>query len=79
LPHAAFGFIAEIFMSLFRAALACASLLVLSAAMPSTARADVWGCNYDKCVAYCTKVSGKTCTVYCERRLQDKRREKICK
>lgn len=68
-------------MSFFRIALACASLLVLSAAMPDTARAatDVWGCNYDKCVAYCTKVAGKHCTTYCERRLQDKRRDKVCK
>ncbi len=46
---------------------------------PDTARADAWGCNYDKCVAYCTKVSGKTCTTYCDRRLQEKRRGGICK
>jgi len=66
-------------MTLFRAAFACALLLVLSTAAPSGARADVWGCNYEKCVAYCTKVSGKICTVYCERRLQEKRRDKVCK
>jgi len=66
-------------MSLFRAALASGSLLVLFAAMPSEARADVWGCDYNKCVAACTKISGKNCTIYCERRLQDKRRDKICK
>jgi len=67
-------------MSLFRAALACVSLLVLSGALPSEARAaDAWGCSYEKCVAYCTKVGGKTCSVYCEHRLQDKRRDKICK
>lgn len=36
-------------------------------------------CSYDKCVAYCTRIAGKHCSTYCERRLQDKRRDKICK
>jgi hypothetical protein len=55
-------------------------VMMIFAAVPDTARAaDVWGCNYDKCVAYCTKVSGKACASYCERRLQDKRRDKVCK
>jgi len=54
--------------------------VMMFVAAPEPVRAaDVWGCNYDKCVAYCTKVSGKTCTTFCERRLQDKRRDKICK
>lgn len=66
-------------MPFIRLAAVCASLLMLSVAAPSTARADAWGCNYDKCVAYCTKVAGKTCTTYCERRLQEKRRDKVCK
>jgi hypothetical protein len=57
----------------------CIAALIVMAA-PTTARAaDAWGCNYDKCVAYCTKVGGKICTTYCERRLQDKRRDKVCK
>jgi len=59
--------------------LLAAFVVMILAASPSTARADVWGCSYDKCVAYCTKVSGKHCSTYCERRLQDKRRDKICK
>lgn len=67
-------------MPCIRAAIASALLLLLSAAVPDTARAaDAWGCNYDKCTAYCIKVSGKNCSVYCERRLQDKRRDKVCK
>ncbi len=57
-----------------------ASMVVMMfAAVPDTARADSWGCNYDKCLASCTKVGGKQCTIYCERRLQDKRRDKVCK
>ena len=50
-----------------------------SAAISSTpAAADAWGCSYDKCVAYCTKVSGKYCTNYCTRRLKEKQSEKTC-
>jgi len=60
--------------------LIASAVVAIFAAAPDTARAaDAWGCNYDKCVAYCTKISGKNCTVYCERRLQDKRRDKVCK
>lgn len=59
--------------------LALSIVVTFFTGVPDTARADVWGCNYDKCVAYCTKVSGKNCTIYCERRLQDKRRDKVCK
>lgn len=60
--------------------LAASVVVTIFAAVPEAARAaDAWGCNYDKCVAYCTKVSGKNCTVYCERRLQDKRRAGTCK
>ncbi len=66
-------------MPLIRVAVACASLFALNALVPSAARADAWGCSYDKCVAYCTKVSGKFCTTYCDRRLKEKRNEKICK
>lgn len=66
-------------MTILRAAATCASLLVLLAAVPSTARAaDAWGCSYEKCVAYCTKVGGKFCTNYCGKRLQEKRNAKIC-
>ena len=66
-------------MSLIRVAVACASLLFLSVAAPSAARADAWGCSYEKCVAYCTKVGGKQCTVYCGRRMKEKQDQKICK
>ncbi len=60
--------------------LAASAVVMIFAAAPDTARAaDAWGCNYDKCLAICTKLSGKNCTVYCERRLQDKRRDKVCK
>jgi hypothetical protein len=56
------------------------AVVAMCAATPDTARAaDAWGCNYEKCAAYCTKVGGKHCTTYCERRLQDKRRDKVCK
>lgn len=66
-------------MTVVRAAATCASLLVLLAAAPSPVQAaDAWGCNYDKCVAYCTKVSGKFCTIYCGKRLQEKRNAKVC-
>lgn len=61
--------------------LAASAVVMTFAAVPDTARAatDVWGCNYDKCVSYCTKMAGKHCTTYCERRLQDKRCDKVCK
>lgn len=61
---------------------ACVALPFAAVAIlqSSQARAaDAWGCDYDKCVAYCTKVSGKHCTTYCQRRLQEKRADKICK
>jgi len=38
------------------------------------AAADAWGCSYDKCVAYCTKVAGK----YCTKRLKEKILAKTC-
>lgn len=66
-------------MLLVRLLVALAVTMIL-AATPGTARAaDAWGCSYDKCTAYCTKVGGKHCTTYCERRLQEKRRDKVCK
>jgi hypothetical protein len=61
-----------------RLLVACAVVMTFAAA-PDAARADAWGCSYDKCVAYCTKVAGKHCSNYCDRRLQDKRRDKVCK
>lgn len=66
-------------MLLVRLLVACAVVMVLAAAPAPVRAADAWGCNYDKCVAYCTKVGGKHCTTHCEKRLQDKRRDKICK
>jgi hypothetical protein len=67
-------------MSLNRLLTASAVVLTILAAAPTSVRAaDAWGCSYEKCTAYCTKVGGKHCTSYCDRRLQDKRRDKICK
>lgn len=40
--------------------------------------ADAWGCSYDKCVAYCTKVSGQRCSTYCTSKLRDKQLAKVC-
>ena len=66
-------------MLLIRGLIASVVVMMFVAAPEPVRAADVWGCNYYKCVAYCTKVSGKTRTTFCERRLQDKRRDKICK
>jgi hypothetical protein len=54
-------------------------IVMLFATAPDTALADSWGCSYEKCAAACAKAGGKYCTTYCGRRLQDKRRDKICK
>ncbi|HEX7790796.1 MAG TPA: hypothetical protein VF467_09780 [Afipia sp.] len=68
-------------MLLVRLLLVAGVVMIVAAVSSPTARAatDVWGCNYEKCVAYCTKTSGKFCTTHCERRLKDKRRDNICK
>jgi hypothetical protein len=42
------------------------------------ARADAWGCSYEKCIAYCTKVAGKQCSSYCTKKLRDKQLAKVC-
>lgn len=66
-------------MLLVRGLIAFMAVMIF-AAVPDTARAaDSWGCNYDKCLVSCAKAGGKHCTTYCERRLQDKRRDKVCK
>ena len=49
----------------------------LCSTRPASA-ADAWGCSYDKCVAYCTKVSGQRCSAYCTKKLQEKQLSKIC-
>ena len=50
-----------------------------SAGIGSTpAMADAWGCSYDKCIAYCTKVGGRYCTSYCTKRLKEKVLAKTC-
>ncbi len=63
---------------LVRGLIAFAAMMLFAAA-PDTTRADSWGCSYEKCTAACAKAGGKYCINYCERRLQDKRRDKICK
>ncbi|EGP07188.1 hypothetical protein CSIRO_3196 [Bradyrhizobiaceae bacterium SG-6C] len=55
------------------------AVVMAFASVPDTARADSWGCSYDKCTAACAKAGGKYCITYCERRLADKRRDKTCK
>ena len=45
---------------------------------PSPARADAWGCSYEKCLAYCTKVGGQRCSSYCTIKLKDKQVSKVC-
>lgn len=42
------------------------------------ARADAWGCSYEKCLAYCTKVAGQRCSAYCTSKLRDKQLSKVC-
>jgi len=66
-------------MLLVRFWVASVVMMAFAAAPQMVRAADAWGCDYDKCVAYCTKVSGKVCSTYCDRRLQDKRRDKVCK
>jgi hypothetical protein len=46
---------------------------------PATpARADAWGCSYEKCLAYCTKVGGQKCNAYCSSKLKEKQQSKVC-
>jgi hypothetical protein len=65
-----------------RLAIAVAVLTVVAigdfvGAMP--ARADAWGCSYEKCLAYCTKVGGGgRCGHYCTGKLRDKQLSKVC-
>lgn len=42
------------------------------------ARADAWGCSYEKCVAYCMKVGGQRCSAYCTNKLREKQLSKVC-
>ena len=42
-------------------------------------RRDAWGCDLDKCIAYCTKIAGKRCALYCDKRLIVKRTAGVCK
>lgn len=57
-------------------ALAAITFIDLSSATP--ARADAWGCSYEKCLAYCTKVGGQRCSLYCTKKLQEKQASKVC-
>lgn len=42
------------------------------------ARADAWGCSYEKCLAACTKAGGQRCSLYCTKKLQEKQATKVC-
>jgi hypothetical protein len=69
----------ERFMSRF---MMCLTLLIAMAGFDlcSTvpARADAWGCSYEKCVAYCMKVGGQRCSAYCTNKLREKQLSKAC-
>lgn len=56
---------------------AAAFCLLMSAGSPVRA-ADAWGCSFEKCLQVCAKLAGKNCSMYCNNRLADKRRDKIC-
>lgn len=49
----------------------------MSASRPARA-GDAWGCSYDKCLAYCTKVGGQRCSAYCTTKLKEKQLSKVC-
>ena len=42
------------------------------------ARADSWGCSYEKCLAVCAKAGGQRCSAYCTKKLQEKQVSKAC-
>jgi hypothetical protein len=56
-----------------------AFVIACSPAGSSTARADAWGCSYEKCLVVCDKAGGKYCTAYCSKALSEKQLSKICK
>ena len=58
--------------------LAVASFIVMSFNSTGAVAADAWGCSYEKCLQVCIKAAGKNCSTYCNNRLADKRRDKIC-
>jgi hypothetical protein len=57
---------------------ALALILIAGGATSEVRAADAWGCSFDKCIQVCTKLAGKNCSKYCNDRLADKRRDKIC-
>lgn len=57
-------------------ALAAIASVNLTSAAP--ARADTWGCSYEKCLAACAKVGGQRCSLYCTKKLQEKQASKVC-
>jgi hypothetical protein len=54
-------------------------VIACSPAGSSTARADTWGCSYEKCLVVCGKAGGKFCSNYCSKELAEKQRSKVCK
>ena len=62
-------------------AFALSTLIVSGGAGLTPARADNWGCSYEKCLASCGKAGGRVglCPTYCTKRLSEKQREKVCK
>ena len=52
--------------------------LIAAFNMPTEVRADTWGCDYAKCLAACAKAGGKWCPQYCDGRMREKRRDKVC-
>ncbi|EJN12442.1 hypothetical protein PMI42_04236 [Bradyrhizobium sp. YR681] len=65
-----------------RRCLTCLAVLTIMAGVDlysaAPARADAWGCSYEKCLAYCAKVGGQRCSAYCTKKLQEKQASKVC-
>ncbi|PDT90106.1 hypothetical protein CO669_11615 [Bradyrhizobium sp. Y36] len=57
---------------------ALAAITCIELSSPTPARADAWGCSYEKCLAYCAKVGGQRCSTYCTKKLQEKQASKAC-
>lgn len=65
-----------------RRSLTCLTFLAAMASVDlysaAPARADSWGCSYDKCLASCAKAGGQRCSLYCTKKLQEKQASKVC-
>jgi hypothetical protein len=55
-----------------------ATIGTVDLSMTSARAADAWGCSYEKCLAYCSKVGGQRCSTYCTNKLREKQLAKTC-